>query len=232
MLEGITHETQATLESTCCGDMCFLNVHDMWQLFKHLAGYQWHCEKPREHSVCPSPPPYDLHALCPCVDQFRDIGHHHSFYPHYVRSYCQSPDHDVNCCPYYDILYECYAKLDTMIEAISDQHKHFVSEIRECGLLYGTDPNLLFPRLKVSLCDDCEPSLPLESSFVDDTPSINLQEAFDPPFTSLSFVAPSSPSTPIGTIVSALPLFASPLPLTQCTRLDMSEPFKDAVNIL
>jgi len=32
----------------------------------------------------PSVPPYDLHAQCSYVDQFRDICDHHSSYPHDV----------------------------------------------------------------------------------------------------------------------------------------------------
>ena len=232
MLEGITDETRVTPESMCYDGMCSLNVGDMWELFEHLAWYRLHCQRPIEHSACPSPPPYDLHVQSPCVDQFRDLSHHHSFYPRDVCSYCQSLDHDVNCCPYYDIFDECYAKLDTMIGAMNDQHKHFVIKIRECGLLHGTEPNLSFPSLEVSLCDDCESSLPLESSFVDDTPSTNLEEVFEPPLTSSSVVAPSSPSTPIGTTVSALTLLASPLPLAKCTRLAMGESFRDDVSVL
>jgi len=104
----------------CYGGLCSLSVNDMWELFEHLDWYQWHCERPSEHSVYPSPPPYDLQAQSPCVDQFRDLGHHHSFYPCYMCSYCQSLDHDVNCCPYCDISDEHYAKLDTIIEAMNE----------------------------------------------------------------------------------------------------------------
>ena len=78
--------------------------------------------------------------------------------------------------------------------------------------MHEIDPNLASPRLKVSLYDDCKSSLPLESSFVDDIPYTDLEEAPDPPLTSSSLVALSSTSTPIGTIVSALTLHASPLP--------------------
>jgi len=44
VLEGITHETWATLESLCHGDLCLLNADDMWDLFESLASYQWQFE--------------------------------------------------------------------------------------------------------------------------------------------------------------------------------------------
>jgi len=91
-----------------------------------------------------------------------------------------------------------------------EQHTRFVSEMRECGLLYETDPNLTSTRLEVSLYEDCESSLPLESSFVDDIPYTDLEEAPDPPLTSSSLLALSSTSTPIGITVNALTLHASP----------------------
>ena len=106
-----------------------------------------------------------------------------------------------------------------------EQHTRFVSEMRECGLLHEIDPNLASPRLEVSLCEYCESSLPLESSFVDDIPHNNLEEAPDPLLTFSSPVAPSSTSTPIGTTVSTLTLHASPFPLAQHTRLEMGEPY-------
>jgi len=68
VLEGITHETRATLESMCYGGLCALNVDDMWDLFKSLTSYQWQCECVRESFVYPSLHPYDLHAQSPCVD--------------------------------------------------------------------------------------------------------------------------------------------------------------------
>ena len=40
VLEGITYETQATLESMCYGGLCSLSVDDMWNLFECLASYQ------------------------------------------------------------------------------------------------------------------------------------------------------------------------------------------------
>ena len=99
VLEGITHETQATLESMCYGGLCSLNVDDMWDLFESLASYQWKCECASESFMYPSPPPYDLHTQSSCVDQFRDAYDHGSSYPHDVCSYCQSFDHDVDSCP-------------------------------------------------------------------------------------------------------------------------------------
>ena len=48
---------------------------------------------------------------------------------------------------------------------------------------------------------------------------------FDPPLTSLSFVAPSVSSTPLATSVGDSTLLASPLPLAQCTGLEIGELF-------
>ena len=41
VLEGITHETQATLDSMCYGGLCSLNADDMLDFFESLAFYQW-----------------------------------------------------------------------------------------------------------------------------------------------------------------------------------------------
>ena len=125
--------------------------------------------------------------------------------------------------PYYDISDQCYTRLNIMIGTMHEQYIYFVSDMRECGLLHGTNPNLTSPKLAVNLYEDCEFSLPLELSFVDDIPYINLEEAPALILTSSSLVAPSFTSTLIGTTVSALTLHASPLPLAQCTRLEMSE---------
>ena len=67
----------------------------------------------------------------------------------------------MNSCPYYDVFNEAYARLNVMIETMNERHNHFLSEIREFGLLHETDRRLLFPRLKGSLYDDCESFLPL-----------------------------------------------------------------------
>jgi len=98
--------------------------------------------------------------------------------------------------------------------------------------LHETDPNLASPRLEASIYEDRESSLPLQLSFVDDIPYTNLEEAPDPRLTSSSLVAPSSISTRIGTTVSALTLHASPLPLAQCTGLEIREPYKGDVTVL
>jgi len=103
----------------------------------------------------------------------------------------------VSSHPHYDIFHECYAMLDAMIGRINEKLKHFVSEMRKCGLLHGTDPSLSFPRLESSLYDDYESSFVLWSNLVDGTPSTNQEEAFDPPLTSLSVITPLSASTPI-----------------------------------
>ena len=64
---------------------------------------------------------------------------------------------------------------------------------------------------------------PLESSFIDVTLSIDPGKAFDPPLTPSSLVAPSLPSTPKDTTEDTLRLLSSPLPLAQCTRLEMGD---------
>jgi len=64
---------------------------------------------------------------------------------------------------------------------MNERHEHFVSEMREFSLLHETDPNLPIPRLESSLYDECESSLPLKSTIVDDAPSFGLEEVVDPP---------------------------------------------------
>ena len=63
------------------------------------------------------------------------------------------------------------------------------------------------------VADDCESSLFLESNILVDALLTDLEEMFDPPSTSLAFVAPSFSSTPMDTSVSDLTLLTSPLPL-------------------
>jgi len=161
-----------------------------------LAWYQWQCESARDSFA------YD------------------SSQPHVIYSDWQPSDLDVTSYLHYDVFDKFYAKLDAVIGIMNEQFKHFVSEIRKCGVLHGTDPSLSFPRLWASSYDDCESFIPLESNLVDDTPSTDPEEALDPPLTSSSLVAPPSASTPIGTTVSALTFLAYPNPLAQCTRLE------------
>jgi len=177
-----------------------------WDLFESLAWYQWHHEIASESLECPFPISYDLHAYSPLV-----------------CSYCSSFEHDVNSCPYYDIFDECYARLDSMIGTMNEQHRRFVSRMRECSLLLETDPSLPCPRLEARLYDDCESSLPLESNAVDDAPLTDLGEVFDPPLTPSTFVGPCFSSAPMDTNVSDPILLASPLPLARCTRLEMGK---------
>jgi len=73
---------------------------------------------------------------------------------------------------------------------------HFVNEMRECVLMYETNPSVSSPRPKVSLCDCCDSYLFLEVNSIVDTPLITLEEAFDPLLTSISFNTHSSPITP------------------------------------
>ena len=72
-----------------------------------------------------------------------------------------------------------------MIETMDKQHKHFVSEVREFSLLHEIAPSLPSLRPKASLYDDYESSLPLQSDFIDEAPSTNLEEVFDPLLISL-----------------------------------------------
>ena len=97
----------------------------------------------------------------------------------------------MNSYPYYDISNESYARLNAMIETMNERHEHFVSEMREFCSLHETDP-----RLESSLYDDYESSLPLDSNVVDDTHLTDLEKMFDPPLTSLPFVAPFFSNTP------------------------------------
>ena len=95
--------------------------------------------------------------------------------------------------------------------------------MRGCSLLHETDPSLPYPRLKACLYDDCESSLPLGSNVVDNAPLTDLGEVFEPPLTPLTFVALSFFSIPMDTRFSDSILIASPLPLAQCTGLEMGE---------
>ena len=105
------------------------------------------------------------------------------------------------------------ARLDVLVETFKEQQDHFVSEMREFSLLHETDPSLPIPRLKSSLYDHYESSLPLESNIVDDAPLTDLEEVFDPPLTYLRLVAPSPSSTPLVTSTSDSTLLDSPFPL-------------------
>ena len=92
--------------------------------------------------------------------------------------------------------------LNATLETMNKQHTHFVSEMRECDLLYETDPSLSLPRLESNLYDDCEFFLPIESNVVVDAPLIDLEESFDYPLTSSLVFAPYLSSTPVDTSVS------------------------------
>ena len=107
----------------------------------------------------PSLPPYDLHVPSPCVDQFRDACDHHSSSSLDACSYYQSFDHDVNSYHSYDVFKDSCARLNCLIETIKEQQEHFVSEMREFGLLHGIDPSLPIPRLESSIYDDYGSSL-------------------------------------------------------------------------
>jgi len=75
----------------CYGGLHSLAVNDIWDLFESLASYQW-----QSHDA-------------------RDLYHHYSSYPYMLCSFCQSFDHDVHSCPYYDVSDVCHARLSAMI---------------------------------------------------------------------------------------------------------------------
>jgi len=116
----------------------------------------------------------------------------------------------VYSCPYYDVSDEAYARFNGMIATMNEPHEHFVSEMREFSLLHEIDPSLPIPRIKSSLYDYCQSSLPLESNVVDGAPSIiDIEEVVDHPFTSLLLITLSFSSYPIATSVGDLTLLAS-----------------------
>jgi len=129
----------------------------------------------------------------------------------------------VNSCPYHDVSDECYTRLDAMIGKMNEEHEHFASMMRECDSVHETDLSLPCLRLEARFYDDYKSSLPLDSNVVNDAALTNLGEVFDPPLTPLTFVAPSFSSTPMDTSVNDSILLASPLPLAQCTGLEMGE---------
>ena len=92
-------------------------------------------------------------------------------------------------------------------------------------MAYCMRPSLVYLLLdlRLGLYDDYESSIHLEPNFMVDSCLIGLEEVIDPPLTSLPFVAPSLPSTPRDTTEGVLCLFSSPLPLAQCTGLEMNE---------
>ena len=160
VLEGITHETRATLESMCYGALCLLNADDMWDLLESLSSYQWQCECASKAFVYPSPPPHDFHDQSPCADQIRDACDHYSFSPLDACSYCQSFDHDVNSYPSYDVLNDLCDRLTILMETIKEEQDQFVSKMGEFSLLQAIDPGLPIPRLESNLHDDYASSLP------------------------------------------------------------------------
>ena len=106
-----------------------------------------------------------------------------------------------------------YAKLDAIIVALNEQHEYFVSEMKECGILHGTNPSLASPGFEVSLNDDYEYySLPLEPNFIAYMSLTGLEEVIDCPLISPPFVASSLSSTLRDTTEDVLRLLSSPIP--------------------
>ena len=60
----------------------------------------------------------------------------------------------MNSFPYYDKYDKYYVGLNAMIETKNEQNKHCVCMMRECSLLYETNPSRLFPMFDVSSCVD------------------------------------------------------------------------------
>ena len=192
-------------------------------MFESLASYQWQCECASEAFVYPSPPPYNFHAQSPCTDKIRDACDHYSSSPSDACSYCQSFDHDVNSCLSFDAFNDSCARIDILMETIKEQQDNFVSKMREFSLLHETDPSLPIPRLESDLPDDYASSCPLESNVVDDAPLPDLEDMFDSPLPYAPLVAPSPSSTPLVTSTSDSTLLDSPVPLAQCTGLEVGE---------
>jgi len=165
VFEKITHENRATLESMCYSALCSLNVDDICDLFESLASYQWQYEFASESFACPSPPPYDLHAQSPSVDQIRDACDHYSSYPLDLCFYCQSFDHDVNSCPYYDVSDESCVRLNAMIETMNERQEDIISEMRECSV-YCMRPTLVYLSLGLTLASMMIMSLPFPYSLI------------------------------------------------------------------
>ena len=209
VLEGVTHETRATLESMC-GGICFLNADDLWALFESLAWSQWNHNSASESFEYPSPTFHDLHAYSPLQ-----------------CSYCQSVDHVTNYCPYYDISDDCYANLNALIGTMDERLNFFVDTMRERDIMLETDPSPSSLRLEVNLYDDYESSLPLEPAFITPTPLTGLEKVIDPPY-----VAPSLSSTPSDTTGGVVGLLSSPIPLAQCTELEMGESSRSDASLI
>jgi len=91
-----------------------------------------------------------------------------------------------------------------MIETIDKQRVEFELKMREYDRSHETDLRFSFPTLDVCLCDDGVSFSPLES---------RLEVVLDPPLTTLSLVAPPSPSTFRDNTTFNMTLPDPPLPL-------------------
>ena len=138
----------------------------------------------------------------------------------------------MNSYPFYDLFDESYAKLNAVIETVNERHECFVSEMMECDLLHETNPSLSSPTLEISLYDDYQSSLPLELDFMVRVLSTSLEEVIDPAMISIPIVASSLSSTPNDITICDLNLLASPLPLAQCTGLEIGESSKGDVSFV
>jgi len=73
-----------------------------------------------------------------------------------------------------------------MIDTMNEQQIKFANKMRKYDLSHETDLRFSSPRLDVNMCDDGMSFSPLESG---------LEEALDPPLTTLLTVASSFPNT-------------------------------------
>jgi len=191
----------------CYGGLSSLNVDDMWDLFEYLASYQWQCECGSESFTLPHLPMICMLNLHVWINLGMLV---------------------ITILPAL-LMHVLIANFFTMIRILvplimfnDEQHEHFVSEIRDFGLLHETKPSLPIPRPGSSLYDDYESSLLLESNVVDDAPLTDPEEVFD-----LSFSR-----TPVAISISDSTFLASPLPLTQWMGLEMGEISRGDIRVL
>jgi len=101
-----------------------------------------------------------------------------------VCEICHFSGHDINFCPYH-IFADSFARLGNMTETVNEQQIEFANYMQEYYLSHETNLKFSSPNFDVNSCDDDASFLTLESE---------LEEAVDPPLTTLPLIAPSLPS--------------------------------------
>jgi len=109
-----------------------------------------------------------------------------------------------------------------MIETMNKQQAEFDGKMREFELSHETNLRFSSPNLEVCLCDDGESFTPLESG---------LNAVFDPSQTTLSLVAPPSPSTLRDNTTFSMTLPNPHLHLAQSTEFEVGETFIITANV-